>query len=224
MYVGDFKRGLTTLIGLQPSTHVTQLLGYCGNSFVTEYHRLGTAANIHNVLSRAKFKPYDTLNTRFGLCMRYVQVLAYLHNGPNGPRVMCDSNDLHKTLSQFLLTEDLDLVVNDVDALPVIRHGNAIKCGPRQLFGEFVAPEQLWPHKERHFIDSEMPSYDEKTDVWKIPDVCNFFVKDFPGSDVLRLHLFKVHAQCKRKKPEKRPSSDEILEQYRSIATRLQLV
>ena len=204
--------------------YVTQLLGYCNNRFVTEYHSLGTAANIHKVLSRAKFKAYNTLNTRFGLCMRYVEVLAYLHNGPTGPRIMCDSNSLQKTLSQFLLTEDLTLVVNDVDALPIVIDGRGIKCGSRQLFGQFVAPEQRWPHDKRDFIDSEMPSYDEKTDVWKIPDVCNFFVKDFPGGDALRLHLFKVHAQCKRKKAAKRPSSNDILEQYRSIATRLQLV
>ena len=220
-YAKDFKHGLRMLIGLQPSMYVTQLLGYCDDSFVTEYHSLGTAANIHKVLSTTK---YDTLNTRFALCLRYVEILAYLHNSPIGTRVMCDSNDLQKTLSQFLLTSDLSIVVNDLDALPEVNHSAGIKCGHQELFGEFVAPEQLWPDYERDFVDSEMPSYDEKTDVWKIPDVCEFFIGDFSGSDVLRLHLFKVHAQCKREKPADRPTSDEVLERYRSIVTILQLV
>ena len=225
-YAEDFKHGLRMLIGLQPSVYVTQLLGYCEDSFVTEYHNLGTAANIHKVLSTANYKPFDTLTTRFRLCMRYVEILAYLHDSPIGTRVMCDSNDLQKTLSQFLLTSNLSIVVNDLDALPQVNHsaGIGIKCGHWELFGEFVAPEQLWPNDERDFIDSEMPSYDEKTDVWKIPDVCEFFIGDFSGSDVLRLHVFKVHAQCKREKAGERPTSNEVLEQYRSIATILQLV
>lgn len=225
-YVDDFKHGLSMLIGLQPSVHVTQLLGYCNNSFVTEYQKLGTAAHIHQALSTKTFKPYDTLKTRFGLCLHYAAILVFLHTSPLGTRVMCDSNELQKTLNQFLLTPDLSIIVNDLDALPQVNHtsGVGIKCGHRQLFGEFVAPEQLWPYDDQDFNDTEMPPYDEKTDVWKIPDVCDFFIGDLSGSDVLRLHLFKIHAQCKMGRATDRPTSQAVFEQYRNIAILLELV
>ena len=225
-FIDDFRHGQNMLTGLQPSVHVTQVLGQCKDSFVTEYHRLGTAANIHQVLSKKTFKSYDTLKTRFGLCLHYSAVLAFLHNSPLGTRVMCDSNDLQKTLDQFLLTPDLSIIVNDLDALPLVNHtsGVGVKCGHRQLYGEFVAPEQLWPYDDRDFNDTEMPLYDEKTDVWKIPDVCNFFIGDVSGSDVLRLHLFKIHAECKRLKATDRPTSHAVFEQYRDVALHLELL
>ena len=124
-----------------------------------------------------------------------------------------------KTLSQFLITSDLKLVVNDVDALPLVNHSSQvkIKCGPRQIYGDFAAPEQLWKHPEREFVNSEMPSYDEKIDIYKIPDVCEYFLGDLQASEMLKFHLFKIHKLCKEEMPHNRPSAKEILEEYSKI-------
>jgi len=49
---------------------------------------------------------------------QYAEALAYLHASPRGTRVMCDGDHVSKLLSQFLITDDLRLVLNDLDALP----------------------------------------------------------------------------------------------------------
>ena len=137
--------------------------------------------------------------------------------------VMCDSNDLEKTLSQYLLSDDLRLVVNDLDALPEVdnEHNLLIRCGHKQLFGDFVAPEQLWPYEDEEFSDVDMPSYDEKIDIWKIPDVCHYFLNDTTGAESLHFHLFKIHKQCKSNDPQKRPTAKEVLEKYEVLYSEL---
>ena len=195
-----------------------QLVGYCNNVFITEYHKFGTADKLSRLLE-TKLQTYNTLTIRFGLCVQYAKIIQFLHNSPQGTRVMCDSNDLEKTLSQFLVTSDLWLLANDLDALPKVNRtkGQLIKCGHRQLHGDFVAPEQLWLRDDAAFSDSEIPGYDEKTDIWKIPDVCNHFLGNVQGADNLRFHLFKIHKQCKHLDPEQRPSAQEVVAEYQRI-------
>ena len=134
---------------------------------------------------------------------------------------MCDSNSLEKTLSQFLLTSDFHLVANDLDALPEAdpARGLLVKCGHRQLSGDFVAPEQLWPFGDAGapFSDDAMPGYDEKTDIWKIPEVTRFLMGQVPGGDLVHFHLFQIHEGCKREDPRLRPSALQVLEAYRSV-------
>ena len=57
------------------------------------------------------------------------------------------------------MRDDLELVVNDLDALPEVKvsDGRKIRCGHREVMGEFVAPEQLWPYDDRSFVEDEMP-------------------------------------------------------------------
>lgn len=134
-----------------------------------------------------------------------------------GTRVMCDSNDVTKTLQQFLLTDDFQLVLNDLDALPRVNKsaGQLIKCGHRELFGDFVAPEQLWPYPERDFDDHTMPPYDEKTDIWKIPDVCEALLgRGIIGTDPIRFKLFRIDQACKNTDPAKRPNATQVLDEY----------
>ena len=207
------------LINLQPSPHVSQLVGYCRNKFVTQHYPLGSAAKINTILGMEDYDKLDNLESRFTLCMSYVDIIKFLHNSPIGTRVMCDSSDLEKTLSQFLVTNDFKLVVNDVDALPKVDHatGEKIKCGPRQLYGDFIAPEQRWDIPDQEFDNSKLPPYDEKTDIYKIPDVCEFFLGDSQASEMLKYHLFKLHKRCKSNDPTERPTATQVAEEYKLI-------
>uniref|UniRef100_UPI00358E45CA protein O-mannose kinase isoform X2 n=1 Tax=Myxine glutinosa TaxID=7769 RepID=UPI00358E45CA len=211
----DFRHGVRMLRGLQ-SEAVVQLVGFCNQDdlLLTEFHPLGTLANVERVLE--SWGRRDDSRMRLAIATSYVSVLAFLHSSPLGTRVMCDSNDLPKTLSQFLLLEHLGVVANDLDALPNTRsHFNStqakgVHCGFRSITGDFAAPEQRWAPSSHH----PPPAYDEKTDIWKIPAVTDFVMGNGPGSDIVRLHLFEVHRHCKLLKPEMRPSAAVVLRHY----------
>ncbi|XP_030005231.1 protein O-mannose kinase isoform X2 [Sphaeramia orbicularis] len=221
-YEADFLHGLSMLQTLQ-GPRVVQLVGFCldDHVLVTEYHPLGSLLNLDDVLAQEQYQQHNTWQTRLRLAMNYVSILHYLHNSPAGRRVMCDSNSLDKTLSQFLLTNNFHLVVNDLDALPEVdrSRGLVVKCGHRELSGDFVAPEQLWPFSStgKSFSDDLMPGYDERTDIWKIPDVTRFLMGRVPGGDLVHFHLFQIHEECKKTSPELRPSALTVLNTYRSV-------
>ncbi|KAJ7313219.1 hypothetical protein JRQ81_004499 [Phrynocephalus forsythii] len=220
----DFMHGLQMLKSLQ-GKHVVKLLGYCEEDFtvLTEYHPFGSLRNLNQILNLPKYKNSNMWHNRFLLAINYVSIIHYLHNSPLGTFVMCDSNDLEKVLSQYLLTSSFHIVVNDLDALPLVNQsaGELIKCGHQELQGEFVAPEQLWPYgNDIPFEDNLMPPYDEMTDIWKIPDVSNFLLGDVDGSDLVRFHLFDIHRACK-KRPAERPSAKMVLDTYRKVLASL---
>ena len=146
----------------------------------------------------------------------YLRIINFLHSNEAGPRVMCDSNDLGKTLSQYLITDDYHIVLGDLDALPVVRkhHNELIKCGHRELYGIFVAPEQLWPFTKDPFDDERMPGYDEKTDIWKLPDVLYHLLGDSLVSQQLKSGLFHIIRKCKSLAPQDRPTAEEILNYF----------
>lgn len=202
---------------------VVQLVGFCheDHTLVTEYHPLGSLLNLNAVLAQDQQKHRNTWQTRLLLAIDYVSILHYLHNSPAGRRVMCDSNTLEKTLSQFLLTNDFHMVVNDLDALPEVdlSRGLLVKCGHRELSGDFVAPEQLWPFNniEKPFSDDLMHEYDERTDIWKIPDVVRFLIGTVAGGDLIHFHLFQIHKECKAEDPKLRPSALDVLMVYKAV-------
>ena len=186
-YQNDFTHNLQALKQLSPNPLVIQLVGFCGtNSIITEFTPFGDATNLPSILTQ--INQNNNISIKLNLCINYVKILDFLHNSPIGTRVMCDTNTLDKTLSQYLVTPELNLVVNDLDALPqVIVGSKGIKCGSRQLFGSFVAPEQLWHKNDVPFDDNQMREYDHKTDIWKIPEVCDWFLS--AGTDI------QLHAQ-----------------------------
>uniref|UniRef100_H3C7T0 Protein O-mannose kinase n=1 Tax=Tetraodon nigroviridis TaxID=99883 RepID=H3C7T0_TETNG len=220
-YLDDFLHGVSMLQALQGPL-VVQLVGFCleDNTLVTEFHPLGLL-NLEAVLAQERYRRRNTWQARLRLALDYVSVLHFLHNSPAGRRVMCDSNSLEKTLSQFLLTSDFHLLANDLEALPEVdpSRGLLAKCGPRELTGDFVAPEQLWPHRNRGvaFSDRLMPGYDERTDIWKIPEVTRFLMGGVPGADLVHFHLFPVHERCKSRDPGQRPSALEVLRAYQAV-------
>ncbi|KAK1884505.1 Protein O-mannose kinase [Dissostichus eleginoides] len=221
-YLEDFLHGLSMLQLLQ-GPRVVQLVGFCleDHTQVTEHHPHGPLLNLEGILEQRQHQQHNTWQARLRLAIDYVLILHYLHNSPAGRRVMCDSNSLEKTLSQFLLTSDFHLVVNDLDALPEVDtpKGLGVKCGHRELTGDFVAPEQLWPFRNAGtpFSDDLMPEYDERTDIWKIPDVTWFLMGRVPGGDVVHFHLFQIHQECKREDPRLRPSALDVSKVYQSV-------
>ncbi|GFS16692.1 protein O-mannose kinase [Elysia marginata] len=224
-YLNDFQHGLKMmqLFAEEPGhreNRVVQLIGWCFENkpvIVTELHPLGAASGLP-ILLRGKFHEQDSLLLRFRMCIEFVQILNILHTHYMGPRVLCDANYPEKALSQFLLSDNLSLVLNDMDALPLVDRqlGQLVKCGHRELQGPFVAPEQRWDF-DKEYDDLEMPHYDEKIDIWKIPDVCNFIIGDIYGASKIQLHLFNIHSKCKQAEPSKRPTAKEVLLFYKQI-------
>lgn len=211
--VEDFMSGVETLRLLSPSKYIVQYIGFCDTdySLFTEYY-----SNRDAYTWFSTNMPKLSLLESIGFCHQYSQILNYLHNNLVGPRVFCDSNSLEKLLSQLLVTIDRKLVLNDVDALPQVVNGSGVKCGHRQLFGSFVAPEQLWNSSEQ-FNDSEMPSYDEKTDIWKAPAVCDYFLKFAVDGEILKYRLFNFHKKCRNIEPSKRPSVEDLVNEYERV-------
>jgi len=218
LYSDDFQHGLKMLTLLQPSSLVTQLVGWCSerNLYVTEYHRHRSADSLLTLLaSKNHIGNFSTPHLRFRFCLNYVDILVLLHGSSlAGVRVMCDSNDLYKLLQQFLITADLRLVVNDLDALPEVTNMSKVKCGHREIISDFAAPEQLWPFDGVNFDDAYMPEYDEKTDIWKIPDVCLHFLGNCSECLFIKNSLFKIHNRCKENNPNRRPSALEVRKEY----------
>ncbi|KAE8631505.1 hypothetical protein XENTR_v10001218 [Xenopus tropicalis] len=217
----DFLHGLRMLQSLQ-SRNVVVLVGYCKETFsiLTEYHPLGSLKDLDKTFSFPKYQGFNTWQNRLKLAMEYVSIINYLHTSPHGTLVMCDSNDLDKVLSQYMLTSDFHVVANDLDALPVVDRENGIlvKCGQREITGHFVAPEQLWPYGPNvEFSNDIMPSYDEKTDIWKIPAVTDHLLGHVQGSDIVRFHLFDIHSECGKNNPSERPSTQMVLDTYKRV-------
>lgn len=216
--LGDFMSGIDVLKLLNPSNYIVQLVGYCEQNHVllTEYHPNGNAEHFFNQTPLESDSDVQSVH----FCHQYSHILKYLHYGPAGRRVFCDSNSLEKLLSQLLVRSDLTLVLNDVDALPEVVNTTGVKCGHRQLFGTFVAPEQLWPSSEQ-FRDDIMPGYNEKTDIWKSVFVCEYFLNRAQGAQVLRYRLFDLHKKCKNEDPLLRPTSIELELAYNTILKEL---
>ena len=83
---------------------------------------------------------------------------------------------------------------------------------------DFAAPEQLWPFPDRDFDDRIMATYDQKVDVWKIPEVCSHFLNGRADCRHVFYKLFKIHNKCKETDPRKRPGASEVLLEYRKTA------
>lgn len=213
-HISDFLYGLEMLQGLGPSKYIVQLVGFCleADVYLTEYHPLGNSMNINEKISDTN----SELKKRFELCIDYVRILEFLHNSPLGKLVMCDSNTLNKTLEQYLITTSLNLILNDVDALPEVGHRGII-CGHKELRGGFIAPEQNWPHHGENYEEDKMQPYDEKVDIWKIPPVCNYFLGKSEAAKGFRYHVYPIHRQCRVKDPQNRPTATEVLKFYENI-------
>ncbi|XP_078699608.1 protein O-mannose kinase-like [Branchiostoma floridae x Branchiostoma belcheri] len=216
-----FLRNIEMLKTLQHPS-VLQYVGSCNITLLTEFYQLGSANFIEYIL-KTKYSKFNNVRTRFNMALSYLEAIHFLHNSPLGTRVMCDSTTLYKTLTQFLITQDLKLVLSDLDWIPEVNHkaNLFIKCRKGRTWSDFVAPEELWPFKNETYDYSRMPSYDEKSDIWKIPGVVDNLLGNVTGSDVVRSHLFKVHQQCYNREPRQRPTTKVLLEEYNRVKNML---
>lgn len=197
-FTEDFHHNIA-MHHLLDGRYTVRMLGSCDDSIVTEYHPRG------NILS-AMSSLNDTLEFRFPMCLQYLRILKFLHSHE---RVMCDSNSLPKILEQFLVSNDGRLLLNDMDALPRKQNG-VVRCGKRMLDGEFVAPEQRLEAGYRK-------GYDEMTDMFKAPHVCDYILGDAEHAIWFRYWLFDVNKQCKSEDPKLRPSARKLIRDYLEV-------
>lgn len=219
LYSDDFQHNIHMLRNFTlrfNSKFTAQYLGDCdGRILFTKFYRLGAMNGIYHLLRRlvssggvfGTHSPNEP-NARecFQFCIRYAAVIDYLHNSPIGRRVMCDSNDLAKLFSQFLIADDLSIVANDLDALPDTSNG-PIKCGNRRLTGDLIAPEQ----------QIQNATYDHRIDIYRLPFVCNYLRSLCARHEPLELLLSPLHTQCLDRLPSNRPNSSQILSEYLKI-------
>ena len=124
--------------------------------------------------------------------MDYVKIMDYLHNSPIGTRVMCDTATLNKLLTQYLITDDFHLVVNDLDNTPEATDENETLCNRRKTVRQFIPPEQRWPNISASLKMDNMPPHDEKLDIWKVPVVVERLLGDVNGSNFVKNTLEQV--------------------------------
>lgn len=212
LYSDDFLHNINMLDYFNSfnSKFTSHYLGNCDNRILfTKYYNLGPLRNLYFMLKQP-YLPifnYQILAPAdcFQFCLSYARTIEHLHTSPIGKRVMCDSNDLNKLLSQFLIDDNLNIIANDLDALPDATY--PIRCGNRSLIGDLLAPEQF----------NSSNSYDEKIDIYKLPFVCNWFLSLCPKSDLLELLIDNLHKNCLNKDPSKRPNATHILNEYLKI-------
>ena len=224
----DFQNHITVLKDLAPSPLVVQLLGHCQDKYVvTQYWKLGHCGNLEELLAHRAYAKFNNLAVRFRLAVDFVSCLAFLHEHDY---VMCDGNDVAKLLSQFLITDEWHLVLNDLDAaakLPRIdsNRKGTIKCGHKRLHGGvLVAPEQLWPFGDTPFKDGDMPGYDEKIDVWRIPPVVEVLIGSSLNGSLVLSDLNGVFKRCRLARPGDRPAAAEVLRAMLDVQERFHLL
>ena len=188
---------------------------------VTAYYKHGSAKNLNKLLRQPGYFQHDNIHTRLQLCIDYVTIMSFLHNSPIGVRVMCDTARISKTLSQYLITDDFRLVVNDLDNLPEVdrKAGKLITCTNFKETRRTVPPEQRWPYGARPFRPGLMPPYDEKIDVWKIPGVVTALLGNVKGSDRVRMALGEITKRCRADDPNQRPKAEEVRQKLVEMKT-----
>ena len=153
---------------------------------------------------------------RFKLAMDYVRLLHYLHLHPSGPYTLCNSHSLDTLLSQFSVSEHLELLLANFDNLP--SGHQPVVCSRKQLRGNFIAPEQSWPYSHyKMFNADQQPGYFHTSDIWKVPDVTKSLLGNSKESAEILNYLVIIHRKCKSTDYMWRPSAKEILTEYETI-------
>ena len=95
-----------------------------------------------------------------------------------------------------------------------IDKNKSIKDKHMRKNGNLFAPEERWHYPDRKFNVTEMPPYTEKSDIWKIPDVCKAIIGKSQKAKILKNRLSKIHELCKEILPKKRPTAKDVWKMY----------
>lgn len=177
---------------------------------VTMYYKHGSGKTLNGYLKKPQLSQYNNIQTRFRLFVDYVKVMNYLHNSPIGTIVMCDTANIVKALSQYLITDDFHLVVNDLDNTPLVAEADGILCRHRRATesNSWFSPEQ------RGLSDSDsVPKTDEKVEIWRIPAVMQMLLDHVEGSSFVKNKLDKMMTRCLATNPEQRPTANEVVQE-----------
>lgn len=202
------------------SNNMLTMMGFCESSssvvFSHDTNLLGSALKLDFIL---KQRGCDHWVVRFHLAKDYVQILSRLHTTPGGPHVFCNSNTVEQVLSQFLISQDMQLVLVNLDNLPQVSvNGNIVKCSKVELSGNSVAPEQHWPYAHHKVFNyDEQPGYDEKSDIWKIPQVTRRIMGTSDDSEWIMDYLASILDQCRSEDPKARPNINEVLNEFVAV-------
>jgi len=211
-----FNQYLDSMIELQQTGIVAQLVGMCEEpawpEVVLQYHSLGSLLSVAQM-------PSD-LDLRWRVVMSYLDVVEKLHNKvPRSPRVLCDASRTEITLSQFLLTDDFRVVLNDVDELIAASNDGKVRCncniirGGSEFSGEGMGC--LVPPEQKKCGTNVF--YTEKIDIWKIPDITAAILGKSDDSLNLWNHLYHIHQECKLDDPLLRPPIEHVVAKYRQV-------
>ena len=178
---------------------------------VTMIYKHGSGKTIIQYLQQPQFSQYNSIQTRFQLVVDYVKVMNYLHNSPVGTIVMCDTANLRKALSQYLITDDFHLVVNDLDNTPLVGEANGILCGHKT-----ATASNLWfsPEQRGLYESDSTPKTDEKIEIWRIPVVMRYLLGDVNGSSFVKSKLEKVMRRCQATNSQQRPTANEVVQEF----------
>ena len=211
---------------LCPHPNLLYPIGFCKDDGIVIFSKpskiRGLAHRLNSMLTH--HDKCDHWLVRYHLSIDFIQILVHLHTtAASGPVVLCNSNSLKDTLSQFLVTDNWRLVLATLDNLPQIKKSNdrklsLVKCSRHELKGDFVAPEQRWPFSHtKVFNINQQPGYTEAADVWKIPDITEAIMGKSEQSRYVLNHLSFIHYRCKDFDPSARPTASEILSEYERV-------
>ena len=180
------------------------------------YYKHGSADTLDWLLQQPQLSHLNNIQTRFQLSVDYVKIMSYLHSSPMGILVLCDTPTLHKLLSQYLITDDFHLVVNDLDSTEEVTKDKGILCRKQEV-RQFFAPEQKRYNKSTSLRSTLVSPYDEKVDIWKIPAVVEKLLDDVNGSAFAKSKLEKMMARCHVINPQQRPTANEVLQELSRV-------
>ena len=178
------------------------------------YYKHGSARYLDRLLRRPELSQYNNIKTRLQLSVDYIKIIDYLHNSPIGVRVMCDGRELFRLLSQYLITDDFHMVVNDVDSLEEVTKDRGCEKRPNVSHSlEKEIERQRWQKGSKSLPFNFGPAYDEKIDIWKLPWIVESLLGGVKGSSFVKSQLREIMEWCHAIDPQQRPTAKEVLQE-----------
>ena len=254
--------GLNNLLAFQGNKNILRVYGACseqitvpakGNNpersvdrtlIVSDFCQKG---DLSNFLQSQEYQGFNIVK-RVQLALSFLSTFKFLHNSPSGTRINCDMNAIHRALTQFLVTDDHEVVLNDLDDIPVSDGSKSARCewGIEGLLAKnelstddenrfreyFMAPEQvmsddifysMYPEESKRFDT-------EKVDIWKLPDMVMYLltkgINDSQASveaTQVLLTMEETLTRCKSIDYRQRPKVEEIIAKMESVLATLKL-